>query len=136
AFTYRYSPRSGTKAFDMEDDVPDAEKLRRLDAMIALQQAISKEKNRTLIGTKAEILMEAPSKCGKGVLGRTRTDKPVVVHDGNLDVGDWAEVEIIGSTGATLVGRKAEGRGQGSGVRSQKSEISRGRPACLPASDG
>ncbi|MCK5381230.1 MAG: tRNA (N6-isopentenyl adenosine(37)-C2)-methylthiotransferase MiaB, partial [Candidatus Latescibacteria bacterium] len=137
AFTYRYSPRSGTKAFDMEDDVPDAEKLRRLDAMIALQQAISKEKNRALIGTKAEILMEAPSKCGKGVLGRTRTDKPVVVHDGNLDVGDWAEVEIIGSTGATLVGREAEGkrqrseaRGQGpevrdqrSGVRSQGSEV-------------
>ncbi|MCD6333895.1 MAG: tRNA (N6-isopentenyl adenosine(37)-C2)-methylthiotransferase MiaB [Candidatus Latescibacteria bacterium] len=111
AFTYRYSPRSGTKAFNMEDDVSDAEKRRRLDAMIALQQAISKEKNRALIGTRAEILVEAPSKRGTGVLGRTRTDKPVVVYNGNLAVGDWAVVEIIGTTGATLIGQKTGGRG-------------------------
>ena len=112
AFTYRYSPRSGTKAFEMEDDVPDSEKRRRLDAMITLQRAISKEKNRALIGARVEILVEAPSKRGTGVLGRTRTDKPVVVNNENLDVGDWAMVEIVGTTGATLVGRKAEGSDQ------------------------
>ena len=105
AFTYRYSPREGTKAFEMPDDVSDAEKQRRLQAMIALQRTITGERNRALIGTKVEILVEAPSKRGEGVLGRTRTDKPVVVYDGKLEVGGWAMVEIVGSTGATLVGR-------------------------------
>jgi tRNA-2-methylthio-N6-dimethylallyladenosine synthase len=119
AFTYHYSPRSGTKAFEMEDDVPSAEKKRRLDAMIALQRTISKEKNHALIGARAEILVEAPSKRGTGVLGRTRTDKPVVVYNENLAVGDWAVVEIVETTGATLVGRKAESRSQKSEVRSQ-----------------
>ncbi|MFH1008304.1 MAG: tRNA (N6-isopentenyl adenosine(37)-C2)-methylthiotransferase MiaB [Candidatus Latescibacterota bacterium] len=107
AFTYRYSPRSGTKAFEMVDDVPETNKLRRLDAMIALQRTITEEAHRALVGTRAEILVEAPSKRGQGVLGRTRTDKPVAVYDGDLQVGDWAWVEIVDTTGATLVGRKA-----------------------------
>ena len=109
AFTYRYSPRAGTRAFEMPDDVSDAEKRRRLKAMIALQRTITGERNRALIGRKVEILVEAPSKRGEGVLGRTRTDKPVVVYDGKLEVGDWAMVEIVETTGATLMGRVSVG---------------------------
>lgn len=104
AYTYRYSPRQGTKAFEMIDDVPDGEKARRLSELIALQRTISLERNEALIGSKVEILVEGPSRDGRGVLGRTRTDKPVIVHENRLVEGDWAHVKIVKTTGATLIG--------------------------------
>lgn len=104
AYTYRYSPREGTKAFEMVDDVPDEEKARRLTELIALQRTISRERNEALIGSEVEILVEGPSRDRQGMLGRTRTDKPVIVHERGWTEGDWTHVKIVETTGATLIG--------------------------------
>src|SRR5262249_35301650 len=50
AFLFRYSSRPGTRAGRWPDDVPDAEKGRRLETLIALQETISAERNRMLVG--------------------------------------------------------------------------------------
>jgi len=62
AFMFRYSPREGTKAFKDIDDVPEDEKIRRLNEIIHLQNKISKEENQKEIGKEVEVLVE---KCGK-----------------------------------------------------------------------
>jgi len=52
AFMFKYSPREGTKAYKMNDDVPDEAKSKRLQEIIQLQQQISFEINQALIGKR------------------------------------------------------------------------------------
>ncbi len=105
AFTYRYSPRRGTQAFDLPDDVPPEEKRQRLERLISLQRQIMAEKHKRLVGSHLEVLVERRNRRG-ALLGRTRTDKPVALEDGRaLALGDIVEVEIVGATSATLVGK-------------------------------
>jgi len=103
AYMYRYSPRPGTLAAQFPDDVPEEEKLRRLDEVIRLQREITWRVNERLVGSEVEVLIEAPAK-RDGMLGRTRTDKPVVVRGEGLKVGDFVKVRVTGTTGPTLLG--------------------------------
>ena len=50
AYMFKYSPREGTKAFRMEDDVPEDVKSKRLQEIIDIQHQISLEKNQDMIG--------------------------------------------------------------------------------------
>jgi tRNA-2-methylthio-N6-dimethylallyladenosine synthase len=107
AFMFRYSPREGTKAYEYLDDVPEDEKLRRLNQIIELQNSISKDKNEKEIGNTHEVLVEGPSK--KNQLqwrGRSDTNKVVIFdnHNGNITVGQTVKVRINGFTSATLFG--------------------------------
>jgi tRNA-2-methylthio-N6-dimethylallyladenosine synthase len=105
AFTYRYSPRRGTQAFDLPDDVPPEEKRQRLEKLISLQRQIMAKKQGKLIGSRLEVLVEKINRRGN-LLGKTRTDRPVALEDGSaLALGDIVEVEIVGATSATLVGK-------------------------------
>lgn len=105
AFTYRYSPRQGTEAFYLPDDVSPEEKRQRLDRLISLQRQIMAEKQAKLVGSHLEVLIEKRNRRG-AFLGRTRTDRPVVLEDGQaLALGDIVEAEIVGATTATLVGQ-------------------------------
>jgi tRNA-2-methylthio-N6-dimethylallyladenosine synthase len=61
AFVFRYSPRPGTRAAGLPDDVPDAEKRRRHRDLLALVGQISEEENRAFIGRTVEVLVEGPS---------------------------------------------------------------------------
>jgi tRNA-2-methylthio-N6-dimethylallyladenosine synthase len=79
-----YSPRPGTRAARMPDDVPSEEKKRRLALVEELQTAIATEINSRLSGHEVEVLVERRAK-GKWT-GRTRTDKIVFFQD----EGDWA----------------------------------------------
>jgi len=75
-----YSPRSGTTAArELEDDVPAAEKKRRLDMVEHLQENIATEINNGLLGKTMEVLVE--SRKGGKWQGRTRTDKLVFFRD-------------------------------------------------------
>jgi tRNA-2-methylthio-N6-dimethylallyladenosine synthase len=65
SFIFKYSPRPGTKAALLADDVPDQVKRRRNHELLALQNAISLEDNRPLVGRRLEILVEGPSKGAK-----------------------------------------------------------------------
>ena len=63
SFIFKYSPRPGTTAIDrFEDDVPEDVKRRRNNEMLAVQQQVSQESNRALIGKTLEVLVEGESK--------------------------------------------------------------------------
>jgi hypothetical protein len=62
AFLFKYSPRPGTKSYEWGDSIPEEEKLRRLQAVIDLQEKISLEKNQKWVGKTVEVLAEGPSK--------------------------------------------------------------------------
>jgi tRNA-2-methylthio-N6-dimethylallyladenosine synthase len=107
AFMFRYSPREGTKAFGCVDNIPEEEKIRRLNEIIELQNKISLEENQKLIGTSIEILVEKQSKKNQNEwLGRTKTSN-LVVFENNLesDAGDLLNVKIEKATSATLFGK-------------------------------
>lgn len=106
AFTFKYSPRPGTRAAAMADDVPEPVKLERLETLIGLQREITDRKNKGLIGKTVEVLVEGESRKGNGQLtGRTRTDKTVVFANGGVSIGSLVEVEITDAKGWTLFGR-------------------------------
>lgn len=106
AYMFKYSPREGTKAYNMIDDVPEEEKLRRLNEIIDLQQKISYEINQQLINTEEIILVEGFSKKSNQFLsGRTDTNKVVVIpKKDNVNIGDYVKVKIYRATSATLFG--------------------------------
>lgn len=111
AYMFRYSPREGTKAWDMPDDVPEEEKIRRLNEIITLQQKISKEKNKSECGRVHRVLVEGESKRSKDdSQGRTDTNKLVVFPNpgGETLPGEFANVRIVRSTAATLFGTLEE----------------------------
>jgi tRNA-2-methylthio-N6-dimethylallyladenosine synthase len=78
AYTFAYSPRPGTAAFNLLDDVSRQEKADRLGQLIDLQNGISKRRNEALLGGEMEVLVEGPSGEVAGQLtGLTRTNKTV-----------------------------------------------------------
>ena len=63
SFIFKYSPRRGTKAFELyEDDIPEEIKKRRNNELLTLQNEISEEDNAQFIGRSVEVLVEGPSK--------------------------------------------------------------------------
>ncbi|MCX7797595.1 MAG: tRNA (N6-isopentenyl adenosine(37)-C2)-methylthiotransferase MiaB [Melioribacter sp.] len=106
AYMFKYSPREGTKAYNMKDDVPEEIKIRRLNEIIELQQKISFEINQQLIGSEEVILVEGTSKKSDQFLsGRTDTNKVVIIpKKDNINIGDYVKVRIIRATSATLFG--------------------------------
>jgi len=78
AFTFIFSPRDGTLAAKMENQIPASVKSDRFDRLVELQNRISLEKNIKLVGRDIEVFVEGISKKNKDVLtGRTRTNKIV-----------------------------------------------------------
>ena len=108
AFMFKYSARERTKAYEMGDDVPDEVKTRRLNEIIELQQKISYEINQTLIGKKFEVLIEDYSKKSNDFyMGRTDTNKIVILPKDGLKIGDYCLATITRANSATLFADKA-----------------------------
>jgi tRNA-2-methylthio-N6-dimethylallyladenosine synthase len=110
AFMFKYSPREGTRAFKMEDDVPEEVKSRRLTEIIDQQQKIAFEINQQLIGTEDIILIENFSKkSNQYYSGRTDTNKIVIIPvEKDVQIGDFVKVKIYKATSATLFGEFIE----------------------------
>jgi tRNA-2-methylthio-N6-dimethylallyladenosine synthase len=106
AYMFKYSPREGTKAFKMNDDVPDDVKTKRLQEIIDLQSKISYEINQQLIGKEEIVLVEGPSKKSELFLsGRTDSNKVAIFPSAtNIKPGDYVKVKINRATQATLFG--------------------------------
>lgn len=106
AYMFRYSPREHTKAYKLQDDVSEKEKIRRLNEIIDLQNQISKEINLSEIGMFHLVLPEGPSKKDKNYwAGRTDTNKVVIFKPAtDTKVGNIVKVKIINATSATLFG--------------------------------
>jgi len=96
AFTFMYSPRPGTRAAQMSDQIPLEVKKERLLRLMELQNRISLAKNQLLLGKEVEVLVEGPSKTDPGNLsGRTRTHKLVIFPGPPELTGRLVKVKII-----------------------------------------
>lgn len=105
AFTFIYSPRHGTPAAEMQDDVSEEEKKSRLQRLNDLQNRISREKNEALRGKVVEVLVEGVSKKDPNVLsGRTRNNKLVNFKGDPSMIGQFVKVKIIEPLTWTLKG--------------------------------
>ena len=108
-FVFKYSPRPGTAAAELEDDVPDEVKRERNQRLLQAQEEISLRKRRALIGHTVEALVEGPSKRDASrMTGRTRNN--YIVHfesPGNL-AGRLVTVRITAATPLAVTGDVVE----------------------------
>jgi len=105
-----YSPRPHTlSARIYPDDVPEEVKRKRLERVQKLQAEISLRKNKERIGCVEEILVEGPSKLGRGqIMGRTRTNKIVNVLGPASLAGKMVQVRISAAAANSLMGELLE----------------------------
>ncbi|MBQ4402847.1 MAG: tRNA (N6-isopentenyl adenosine(37)-C2)-methylthiotransferase MiaB [Selenomonadaceae bacterium] len=95
AFTFIYSKRTGTPAATFDNQIDEETKHRRLDALMKVQNAISLEKNRAMLDSTVEILVEGASKTDDKIFtGRTRSNKLVLFAHGSERAGDLIDVKI------------------------------------------
>ncbi|MEW9697636.1 tRNA (N6-isopentenyl adenosine(37)-C2)-methylthiotransferase MiaB [Paenibacillus sp. SI8] len=95
AFTFIYSPREGTPAAEMEDNVPMEVKKQRLYRLNELVNACSKASNEKLLGQAVEVLVEGESKNNPEVLaGRTRTNKLIHFTGSKELIGQMVNVKV------------------------------------------
>ncbi|MDR2169620.1 MAG: MiaB/RimO family radical SAM methylthiotransferase [Planctomycetaceae bacterium] len=112
SFVFKYSERQGTAATELyKDDVPEIEKKRRNNELLAVQDEISLELNREFIDRQVEILVESASKNydngGVQLSGRTNCDRIVVFDSDNSDlIGQFINVKIYDAAPFTLFGIK------------------------------
>lgn len=108
AFTFRYSPRPGTRAAEFGDDVPEEVKIERLNRLIALQREVSETRNRELVGTVQEVLVEGPSRRQQDHWrGKSRGGKTVLFSaDKESLLGKLCRVRITSSSSKTLFGER------------------------------
>ena len=106
AFMFKYSERPGTYAQKhLSDNIPEEEKVRRLNEIIALQNQLSLESNKREIGKTVEVLVEGFSKRSHDdMFGRTDRYKTVVFPRTDQKVGDFVKVHILKASAATLHG--------------------------------
>ena len=111
AFMFKYSERPGTYASKhLPDDVPEEEKIRRLNELIQLQTEMSALQNKKDEGKEFDVLVEGFSKRSREQLcGRTEQNKMVVFDKGSHHIGETVKVKITGSTSATLLGEISNG---------------------------
>ncbi len=109
AFMFKYSEREGTYASKhFEDDVPEEEKINRLNRMIEIQNKISKSNNENKIGKVFEVLVEGFSKrSDEEMFGRTQENNVVVFPAKNISKGQFVNVKILKASSATLMGEIA-----------------------------
>jgi tRNA-2-methylthio-N6-dimethylallyladenosine synthase len=105
AFTFIYSPRRGTEAADLPDQVPDEVKHERLERLVEVVQRIAAERNAERVGGVEEVLVEGPSRTDSALLrGRTRRNT-TVNFAGAAQAGELVDVRIDGATSTTLRGQ-------------------------------
>jgi tRNA-2-methylthio-N6-dimethylallyladenosine synthase len=104
AFTFIYSPRAGTEAAAMPDQVAEEVKHERLERLVDVVQRIASERNAARVGTVQEVLVEGASRTDPSLLrGRTRTNV-TVNFSGDARPGELVDVVVEGSTSTTLRG--------------------------------
>jgi len=104
AFTFVYSPRQGTEAATMGEQVPEELKRERIERLIEVVQRVAETRNRERLGRVEEVLVEGPSRTDAAVLrGRTRRNT-TVNFTGTATAGELVPVTIEGATSTTLKG--------------------------------
>jgi tRNA-2-methylthio-N6-dimethylallyladenosine synthase len=107
AFTFIYSPRRGTEAATLPDQVPHETKVSRMERLVEVIQRRASERAQRFVGRTLEVLVEGPSRTDPSRLrGRSRHNK-VVNFTGLGAPGELVQVEITGATSQTLSGEAA-----------------------------
>ena len=105
AYTFQYSPRPGTLAAEMADQLPKEVVQERFDRLVALQEGISLERSREHLGRTIEVLVEGLGRKG-GLQGRTRTNR-VVNFAGTHRPGEFVDILVTGAHPHHLSGEPA-----------------------------
>jgi tRNA-2-methylthio-N6-dimethylallyladenosine synthase len=106
AFTFVYSPRAGTEAAVMSEQVPEGVKRDRMERLVEVVQRVASKRNAARIGLVEEVLVEGPSRTDASLLrGRTRRNT-MVNFTGDSQPGDLVRVEVESATSTTLRGRE------------------------------
>ncbi|MCQ2276863.1 MAG: tRNA (N6-isopentenyl adenosine(37)-C2)-methylthiotransferase MiaB [Bacteroidales bacterium] len=104
AYMFKYSERGGTmSAKRFKDDIPDEEKTRRLEEIIALQGELSLASNQRDVGKTFRVLIEGTSKRSADQLyGRNSQNKVIIFPKGNHQIGEYVDVTVTRCSPATL----------------------------------
>jgi len=104
AFTFIYSPRRGTEAAELPDQIPHEVKVERMERLVEVVQRRAAERAQRFVGRELEVLIEGPSRTDPSRLrGRSRHNK-VVNFSGLGEAGETVFVEITRATSQTLIG--------------------------------
>ncbi len=107
AFTFIYSPRRGTEAADLPDQVPHEVKVERMQQLVEVVQRRAHERAERFVGRTIDVLVEGPSRTDPARLrGRSRHNK-VVNFTGLATPGELVDVEILDATSQTLSGQES-----------------------------
>jgi len=106
AFMFKYSLREGTAAYkNLEDNVSETVKTKRLEEIITLQQELSHQSNRADVGKEFEVLIEGISKRSpENFYGRNSQNKVIVFPKEDRKIGEYVRVKVARCTSATLIG--------------------------------
>jgi tRNA-2-methylthio-N6-dimethylallyladenosine synthase len=107
AFVFKYSPRPGTEAAGWIDDVPQAVKERRNQAILELQARISREQLETWVGREVEVLVEERNRRGQ-LTGKTRRNTTLVADGPDALIGELVLARVARVTDTTLIGDVAD----------------------------
>ena len=108
AYTFVYSPRAGTEAASMPDQIPHEVKIERMERLVDLTQRLARDRNEARIGGVEEVLVEGPSRTDPAMLrGRTRRNT-TVNFTGSAAPGDLVGVLVEGATSTTLRGAQQQ----------------------------
>lgn len=96
AYTFIYSPRTGTPAAKMDHQIPQEEKSRRLQRLMDVQNVYSLQLNQAMEHKEYEVIVEGPTKNDENHwFGRTTGNKMIIwEHDGSAAVGDTVKVAV------------------------------------------
>jgi tRNA-2-methylthio-N6-dimethylallyladenosine synthase len=106
-FTFKYSPRPNTPSLALEDAIPDPEKSRRLEVLMARQKEIQITRYKKYIGTISEVMVEGRNEARSQWIGRTSQNKTlnfVAPTDASPAIGSYVQVKATTSFPNSLLG--------------------------------
>jgi tRNA-2-methylthio-N6-dimethylallyladenosine synthase len=104
AFTFVFSPRRGTEAATLGEQVPHPVKRERMERLVELVQRRARERAQRFVGRTEQVLVEGPSRTDPArIRGRTRHNK-AVNFDGTASPGELVDVEVVDATSTSLSG--------------------------------
>ncbi len=110
AYTFKYSPRERTRAWEMGDTIPEEVKSRRVTEVTDLQHQISGTRSRKFVGTVQRVLVEGLSKKSPDQsMGRTDANRLVVFPKNGERPGEYLDIRILRANAATLFGERTRG---------------------------
>ena len=106
-FAFKYSPRPNTPSLKLEDAIPDEEKARRLDVLMAKQREIQIASYKKYIGTRCEVMVEGKNEARSQYIARTTHNKTLnftAPPTANPKSGSYVPVVVTGSFPNSLLG--------------------------------